>query len=158
MGNPGPLLISPTSDGDPIIVSRRRVHGDATDPPFQAVVFGACRLRQGRLHSQQSRVKRGMYILGYFFMAVARVLDFVLIFYMWVVIARAVLSWVSPDPYNPIVRFIHNITEPVLYRIRSRIPVFFGGMDFSPIIVLLAVIFLRTFIVNSIVRFGSALI
>ena len=82
-------------------------------------------------------------------MAVARVLDFVLIAYMWLVIARAVLSWVNPDPFNPIVRFIHNVTEPVLYQIRTRIPVNFGGMDVSPIVVFLGIIFLRTFVVNS---------
>ena len=81
--------------------------------------------------------------------AVAKVLDIVLVIFMWVVIARAILSWVSPDPYNPIVRFIHNVTEPVLYQIRRRIPVSFGGIDFSPIIVLLAIIFLQRFVVNS---------
>jgi YggT family protein len=71
---------------------------------------------------------------------------------MWIVIARAILSWVNPDPYNPIVRFIHNVTEPVLYRIRSKIPVNFGGIDFSPIIVILGVIFLQNFVVNSLLR------
>ena len=81
--------------------------------------------------------------------AVAKVLDIVLVIFMWVVIARAILSWVSPDPYNPIVRFIHNVTEPVLYQVRRRIPVSFGGIDFSPIIVLLAVIFMQRFVVNS---------
>ena len=90
-----------------------------------------------------------MYIIGYFIMAVARVLDIVLLAYMWVVVARAVLSWVNPDPFNPIVRFIHNITEPVLYQIRTRIPVNFGGMDVSPIVVFACIIFLRTFVVNS---------
>ena len=99
-----------------------------------------------------------MYILGYFFMAVGKVLDFALIFYMWIIIARAILSWVSPDPYNPIVRFIHNATEPVMYRIRSTIPTSFGGMDFSPVVVILAVVFLRTFLVNSLMRFGASLI
>ena len=99
-----------------------------------------------------------MFIFGYFFVAVAKVLDFALLFYMWVVIARAVLSWVSPDPYNPIVRFIHNITEPVMYRIRSYIPVSFGGIDFSPVAVLLAIIFLRTFVVNTLMRFGTAML
>lgn len=82
-------------------------------------------------------------------MAVARVLDIILLAYMWVVIARAVLSWVNPDPFNPIVRFIHNVTEPVLYQIRMRIPVNFGGMDVSPIVVFAVIIFLRTFVVNS---------
>jgi len=99
-----------------------------------------------------------MYIFGYFFMAIAKILDVILFFFMWVVIIRAVLSWVSPDPYNPIVRFIHNTTEPILYRIRSYIPVNFGGIDFSPIIVLLAVIFLRTFVVNILMQFGNALL
>ena len=81
--------------------------------------------------------------------AVAKVLDIVLVIFMWIVIARAILSWVSPDPYNPIVRFIHNVTEPVLYQIRKRVPLNFGGIDFSPIIVLLAVIFLQRFLVTS---------
>ena len=90
-----------------------------------------------------------MYIIGYFLMAVARVLDIVLIAYMWVVVARAVLSWVNPDPFNPIVRFIHNVTEPVLYQIRTRIPFNFSGLDLSPIVVFVVIIFLRTFVVNS---------
>ena len=81
--------------------------------------------------------------------AIAKVLDVVLVMFMWVVIARAILSWVSPDPYNPIVRFIHNITEPVLYQIRKRLPLNFGGIDFSPILVLLAIIFLRQFVIQS---------
>jgi YggT family protein len=74
---------------------------------------------------------------------------------MWIVIARAVLSWVNPDPYNPIVRFIHNVTEPVLYRIRTRIPVDFGGIDFSPIIVILGVVFLQNFVVSSLLRLSA---
>ncbi len=98
-----------------------------------------------------------MYILGYFIMAVARILDVVLVAYMWVVIARAVLSWVNPDPFNPIVRFINNVTEPVLYRIRARLPVTFSGIDFSPIAVLLAIIFLRIFVVNSLLRISATL-
>ena len=84
-----------------------------------------------------------------FLTAIAKVLDVVLSIFMWIVIARAILSWVSPDPYNPIVRFIHNITEPVLHQIRKRLPLNFGGIDFSPIIVLLAVIFLQQFVVQS---------
>jgi len=99
-----------------------------------------------------------MYIVGYFLMAVANVLNFVLLFFMWIVIARAILSWVNPDPYNPIVRFIHNVTEPVLYQVRKKIPINFGGIDFSPIIVILVVYFLRDFVVNSLVRFSESLI
>jgi len=96
--------------------------------------------------------------MGYFLAAVANVLNIVLIGYMWVVIARAVLSWVNPDPFNPIVRFIHNITEPVLFQIRRKLPVYFGGIDFSPFIVILGVYFIRQFIVNSILRFSASLI
>jgi len=97
-----------------------------------------------------------MFILGYLLKAIAVVLNYVLHFYMWIVIARAVLSWVNPDPYNPIVRFIHNVTEPVLYRIRTKIPLDFGGIDFSPIIVILGIIFLQNFVVTSLLRMSAS--
>ena len=99
-----------------------------------------------------------MFIMGYLLMAIARVLDAVLLFFMIFIIARAVLSWVSPDPYNPIVRLIHNVTEPILYRIRTRIPVVVGGMDFSPIIVFLILMFLRDFVVNSLIGMSRSII
>jgi YggT family protein len=99
-----------------------------------------------------------MYIIGYFLMAVAKVLDIALIALMWVVILRAVLSWVNPDPFNPIVRFINNVTEPVLYPIRNKLPVNYGGFDFSPILVFVGVIFLRTFLVNSLSRIALSLV
>lgn len=99
-----------------------------------------------------------MYFIGYFLMALAKVLDYVLFIYMWIIIARAVLSWVNPDPYNPIVRFIYNVTEPVMLRVRSKIPVSFGGIDFSPILVILAIYFLQIFVVNSLVRFSQTLL
>lgn len=92
-----------------------------------------------------------MLVLGNFLYALAVVLDYGLTIYLWVVIARAVLSWVSPDPYNPIVRFIHNVTEPVLSRIRRALPLNLGGIDISPIIVMMAVIFLQRFLVGSLV-------
>lgn len=98
-----------------------------------------------------------MYPLGYFIVALAKIIDFVLAIYFWIIIAQAILSWVNPDPYNRIVRTIHAITEPVLYRIRSRLPVYFGGIDFSPMIVLLAIYFLRLFLIQSLFRFGSSL-
>ena len=98
-----------------------------------------------------------MIILSNFIVAIAKVLDIVLTIFMWIVIARAVLSWVSPDPYNPIVRFIHKVTEPVLYQIRKRIPVNFGGIDFSPIIVFLAIIFLQRFVVQSLYELAQTL-
>jgi YggT family protein len=98
-----------------------------------------------------------MLILSNLLIAIAKVLDIVLSIFMWIVIARAVLSWVSPDPYNPIVRFIHKVTEPVLYQIRRRIPVNFGGIDFSPIIVFLAIIFLQRFVVQSLYEIAQTM-
>jgi YggT family protein len=89
--------------------------------------------------------------------AVATVLEYVLVFFMFITIARAVLSWVSPDPYNPIVRFIHNVTEPVLYQIRKRLPMMYGGIDFSPIVVILIIIFLRIFLVDSLEGLADSL-
>lgn len=90
-----------------------------------------------------------MFILGNFFEAMAVVFDFVLTAYFWVVIAGAVLSWVNPDPYNPIVRFINNVTEPVFYQIRRRLPVNIGGLDLSPVVVILVIKFLQIFVVNN---------
>jgi len=67
--------------------------------------------------------------------------------YMWVIIIRALLSWVSPDPYNPIVRFFYQVTEPVLRPIRRRLPLWQMGVDLSPIIVILIIVFLQYFLV-----------
>ncbi len=99
-----------------------------------------------------------MAIFGYFFIAIANVLDLILNLFMFVVIARAVLSWVSPDPYNPIVRFVHSVTEPVLYPIRRRLPVSFGGIDLSPIVVFLAIIFLKSFLGRSLEYIGRTML
>lgn len=88
-------------------------------------------------------------LLSNFIEGIARVLDIGLNLYMFVIIAHAILSWVNPDPYNPIVRVINQITEPVLYRIRRHIPTTFGGIDFAPIIVLLAIIFLQSVVVQT---------
>ncbi len=97
-----------------------------------------------------------MFVLGNLVKAVAVILDLGLNIYMWIVIARAVLSWVNPDPYNPIVRFIHNATEPVLRVIRSRVPAI-EGIDISPIIVFLAIIFLQYFVVESLLNLAHYL-
>ena len=63
-----------------------------------------------------------MFILSNFLNAVAIIIDFVLMAYMWIIIGRAIISWVNPDPYNPIVRFLYEVTEPVLARIRRVLP------------------------------------
>ncbi len=90
-----------------------------------------------------------MFVLSNLLQGVAVILDIALTIYMWVIIIRAILSWVNPDPYNPIVQFLHSITEPVLYRVRKALPLPGMGLDLSPIIVLLAIIFLQTFLVQT---------
>ena len=90
-----------------------------------------------------------MFFIAYFLKALADILHIALNLYMYIVIARAILSWVNPDPYNTIVRFLYNVTEPVLYRIRRLLPFDMGGIDLTPLILILAIIFLDRFIVPS---------
>jgi len=96
-----------------------------------------------------------MFIFSNLLMAVAKILDIGLSLYMWVIIGRAVISWVNPDPYNPIVRFLNTVTEPLLYPIRRRLPISFGGVDFSPIILILAIIFARSFLVQTLYQLAA---
>jgi YggT family protein len=90
-----------------------------------------------------------MFLVANFLYGIAAVLGLVLNLYMWIVIIAALLTWVNPDPRNPIVRFLYNATEPLLYRVRRTIPVFVGGIDFSPLIVIAAIYFLQIFLVGS---------
>ena len=90
-----------------------------------------------------------MFVVGNLVLALARLLELVLWAYFWIIIARAVLSWVSPDPFNPIVRFLYRVTEPVLRPIRHRLPTFAMGLDLSPMVVILAIYFLQSFLVES---------
>jgi YggT family protein len=83
-----------------------------------------------------------------FVLATAQALNLILWLYMWIVIARAVISWVNPDPYNPIVRFLINATEPLLGRIRRALPML-GGIDFSPMLLIVAILFLQSFLISS---------
>jgi len=98
-----------------------------------------------------------MFVFSNFLIAIARILDIGLSVYMYIVIARAIISWVNPDPYNPIVRFLNSVTEPVLLRIRRKLPLLFGGMDVSPIVVILAIIFIQSFVVQSLVQMATRL-
>ncbi len=98
-----------------------------------------------------------MFIVANFLRGLASVLDIALQLYLYIVVARAILSWVNPDPYNAIVRFLNRATEPVLYWVRRRLPVALGGIDFSPMLVILALIFLRTFLVQSLLQLAARL-
>lgn len=94
-----------------------------------------------------------MFVVGNLFIAVGRVMDILLNLYMWVIIIAALISWVNPDPYNPIVRFLYGVTEPVLRPIRRRLGIF-GGIDFSPIVAILVIIFLKYFLVGTLIELG----
>ncbi|MCC6139517.1 MAG: YggT family protein [Nitrospira sp.] len=89
-----------------------------------------------------------MFVFGNVLLGIATVLDYVLWLYMWIIIARALISWVSPDPWNPIVQFLDRATEPVLAPIRRWMG-WRMGIDLSPIIAILALTFLQFAVVQS---------
>lgn len=90
-----------------------------------------------------------MFLAGNLVLALANIVNLLLQAYFWIIIARAVLSWVNPDPLNPIVRFLYRVTEPVLRPIRRRLPTMQMGLDLSPMLVILAIYFLQSFLVES---------
>jgi YggT family protein len=90
-----------------------------------------------------------MFVARNLIVALATIVDYVLWAYMWVFIIRAVLSWVSPDPYNPIVRAIYALTEPVLSPLRRKLPLYAGSIDFSIVVVVLIIVFLQRFVVRT---------
>ncbi len=98
-----------------------------------------------------------MFVAGNFVSALATILDMVLEFFMWVIIARAILSWVNPDPYNSIVQFLYKVTEPVLYPVRRAMGSFSTGIDLSPMIVILLIIFLKRFLVGTLIGIAQRL-
>jgi len=96
-----------------------------------------------------------MFIINYFFIALANLVNLVIIAYIWIIIARAIVSWVSPDPSNPIVRFLYRVTEPVLRPVRERLPTYQIGLDFSPMIVILVLYFLKEFLIPVLYRIAT---
>lgn len=94
-----------------------------------------------------------MFVVGNTLLGIATVLDYALTIYTWVVIARALISWVNPDPWNPIVQFLTRATEPILVPIRRRLG--WGmGVDLSPLVVIVAIWFLQIAVVQSIKDFA----
>jgi len=88
-----------------------------------------------------------MFVLGNLIAALAGIVDLVLTVLYWLIIIRALISWVNPDPYNPIVQFLYGVTEPILEPIRRRLPVM--AIDISPIVAFLAIMFLKSFLVRT---------
>jgi YggT family protein len=96
-----------------------------------------------------------MFVFSNLIVALAYILSLALNVYMWLIIARALVSWVNPDPYNPIVRFLYNVTEPVMGWVRRRVPLIFGGLDLSPILIILVIIFLDKFLVSTLYQLAA---
>ncbi len=97
-----------------------------------------------------------MFVAGNILQGLAYVLDTVLFLYMWLIIIRALISWVNPDPWNPIVQFLAKATDPVLIVIRRRVGIL-GGIDVSPILAILLIMFLQYAVVQTIRDIGLRL-
>ena len=94
-------------------------------------------------------------VLSTFIQALAQILSMVINIYIWVVIIAALISWVRPDPYNPIVQIIYKLTEPLYAKIRRVIPTIIGGVDLTPILVILALKFIDLFVVQLLFSLAS---
>jgi YggT family protein len=90
-----------------------------------------------------------MFVLGNFCQALAQVLTWLIEILWWLIIIRALLSWVNPDPFNPIVQFIEKATEPLLLPFRQFLPTYKIGIDISPILALLFLYFLKIFVIQT---------
>src|SRR5262245_13720332 len=96
-----------------------------------------------------------MFVARELLITIAWLVDYLLWAYMWIIIIRALISWVNPDPWNPIVRFLYQVTEPVLRPIRRRLPN--SAIDFSPLLVILAIMVLQRFVPRVLVEAASRL-
>ena len=96
-----------------------------------------------------------MFVLGKFVIAFAEVASIILTMLYWLILVRALISWVNPDPFNPIVQFLNRTTEPILNPIRRLLPPM--GLDISPMVAFLVIIFLRSFLVSTLIELGYRL-
>lgn len=99
-----------------------------------------------------------MFVIGNILLGIAKVLDIVLSLYFWIVIIAVLLTWVRPDPYNPIVRMFYSLTEPVFYRVRKLLPfTLINGLDLSPIVILIVIQLLQSIVVRSLFQYAGIL-
>ncbi|MBU1864354.1 MAG: YggT family protein [Candidatus Omnitrophica bacterium] len=98
-----------------------------------------------------------MFVISNFIIAIAKIVDILLNLMLWCIIIRSLLSWVNPDPYNAIVQMLNRITDPILQPIRRLIPMFNMGIDLSPFIACLAIIFLQSFAIRSLYQIAQAM-
>ena len=99
-----------------------------------------------------------MFILSNFIFAIAHILDILFTILYWLILIRALISWVNPDPFNPIVQFLYKTTEPILEPVRRLLPLSLRfGIDISPIIVFLLILFLKSFLIRTLFDLGARL-
>jgi len=99
-----------------------------------------------------------MFVTSNLLSSLAQILDVVLTILYWLILIRALISWVNPDPYNPIVQFLYKTTEPILYPIRKILPLGIRlGIDISPIIAFLIILFLKSFLVRTLIDLSMRL-
>lgn len=98
-----------------------------------------------------------MYVLGYPLLSAITILDALLLIYTFIIIAHAVLSWINPDPTNPLVRILANLTEPAADKVRPYVPLV-GGLDLTPLIIVLAIFFVRSGVLPIISQFARDLL
>lgn len=98
-----------------------------------------------------------MIVLSTLLSAIAQILHILITTYIWVVIIAALISWVKPDPYNPIVQILYRLTEPVYAIVKRYIPTVIGGIELAPLIVIIALQFIDLFLVRLIIRFANGL-
>jgi YggT family protein len=95
-----------------------------------------------------------VFIFGNLITTLAYVLNMALDVYFWIILVRAVLSWIRPDPYNPVVKIIYRLVDPVAYKISRYIPTRIGMVDISPFILMIIIVFLQRFVVKSLYDIG----
>lgn len=98
-----------------------------------------------------------MFVLGNLVISIAQILNILLDIYFWIIVIAALISWVNPDPYNPIIRFLYRATEPVLRPIRRIVGNRLGPIDISPLVVILIITFIQRFLISSLIELGYKL-
>ncbi len=95
-----------------------------------------------------------MLLVGNLLIGIGQVLHMIIYVYLFIIVGRAIISWVNPDPYNPIVQFLYSATEPSLRPIRRVLPIY-NGIDFSPILLMIALVFLDQMLVQTLIDIGQ---
>lgn len=140
-----------------LCVSRRSLRGERLPCNCLVHLILTGQIQEKSYRGDSAHTGSAMFVLGNLVLALAKVLDSFLSIYMVIIVVAALITWVNPDPYNPIVRFLRAVTEPAFGLVRRRLPLPPMGIDISPIIVLLVLLFLQIFLVSTLYDIGRTL-